>query len=155
MKKRLISVLIAVVFLMVMFAACSDEPQEVKVVGYDTSNSSASNIKAVRATGVGSLVIVTWDAAENASNYNLYVKQEGKKTITDASSNYKGNGFSYGADGIANTPNTDVDKWTAIVNLANDIYPAGSSFRIGVRATVIGNGDLSANGIKWSEPVIK
>jgi hypothetical protein len=143
MKKRLISVLIAVVFLMVMFAACSDDPQEVKIVG-TSSSSSASNVNAVL-TGDKESAILTWDAAQNAYEYDICVQQEGKKTVERASGSAS-NEYTYNASGVGSA-NLDVDKWAAKISVR---YYTTGKYRFGVIANVVGGSVANSSDIKWS-----
>jgi hypothetical protein len=157
MKKRLISVLIAVVFLMVMFAACSDEPQEVKVVGQSMSNPTVNSVTVVKSNDNKS-VILTWDAVENGTAYTVYWQREGKKTVerigsevydySDSPLKFIGWWKTYNA-ALVSSDNTDQDKWTAVYTF-NTATPS-AKYRFGISASVVGAGSLNTTSIKWSE----
>jgi hypothetical protein len=143
MKKRLISAVIAAVVLMFLLAAC-DEPQEVKIVGYAQSET----VEKVTATQTinRAYITVTWDAITNGSSYNVYVQQEGKKSM-----NYIGNGQNnsiYGGVDGTSIPNTDLDKWS--YNISNSLTYIGKSLRFGVAAND-SNPNHAISDIVWSE----
>ena len=136
MKKGLIGVAIAIVVLMVLFTACDKdkEPQDVNLVGF----SKAQSVAFVTATQIGSnyYVLVSWDAVENGSNYDLYYKQEGKKTVNNyyAGTGSRGVGpqnrytittssiTSSTIPQISTTANTDIDKWSAVIDVQYNTY---------------------------------
>ncbi|GHU37191.1 hypothetical protein FACS1894172_20540 [Spirochaetia bacterium] len=128
-----------------VLAGCDDGGvQEVKVVT-DKANAVAAVTATLTSDDLG--VIISWDAVDNAYDYNIYYQQEGKKTIQSFSS-YAQNAKTYDpADGTEIT-NTDVDKWSVLAELNSRISLISSKkYRFGVQVT-----DFSYNDsdIVWS-----
>jgi hypothetical protein len=145
MKKKLIGVLIAVVFLMVMFATCSDEPQEVKVVGYDVN---ASEVASVTVETSKDYVLITWDGVENGTGYTVYYQKEKTKTVTQL-----GGGWHYRSYDVTTGTSTkdtdpDPDKWSYLAG-TNKFHVTGN-YRFGVQ-TIDADPAHRSSGIKWSD----
>jgi ABC-type antimicrobial peptide transport system permease subunit len=160
MKKRLISVLIAVVFLMVMFAACSDEPQEVNIADYSASGPSVGKVEAKVGTNLKK-VIVTWEAANNATGYNVYYQKEGVKAPSSIGSGlnnyytYDGNGDQTYASGSP-VYNTDPNKWTAIFDIPTTTNPytfTSGKYKFGVQVKEVIGDAYNYFPVKWSDPI--
>jgi hypothetical protein len=108
------------------------------------------NVKAVLTTGG---VVLTWDAAENASSYSFYYQPEGKTTpipLTNIDNSWS---TTYNASGAENPlPDTDVDTWSALIPIAKvaQIKTAvgGVKIHYGIRAYSI---DSRQSDIVWSE----
>jgi hypothetical protein len=147
---------------------CGDPLQEGGTVklSYDKTPAVAK-VTAVKTTGNVSGtgikgVILTWDAVEEdvTVRYQVYVKQDGKKTIR-ALGDYDGdwdtgpNSFvTYDPANGAETANVNVDSWTALVPLYPNRFVSGNSYRFGVRTGADAN-DKSPSDIKWADEIIK
>ena len=160
MKKRLISMALIALFLMVIFSACDD--LEVTVIRNQASAPSKVEAKTV---GNNNWVVVTWPAAKDAIYYDVYIQKKGTKTISKRTDNDAPNDVSptneVSYSGSAQTPyyteerNTDPDKWTVLIDVAksSDAYAGGvyggSEFRFGVSA-ITADENLAKSNIKWS-----
>jgi hypothetical protein len=94
-------------------------------------------------------VIVSWDAAENASGYQLYVQQEDKKTIESNIGTPQNNNTYASSDG-APSVNTDPDKWSALVQLQPGTVQSGKKYRFGVQTNPIQQSYIPSD-IVWSD----
>ena len=151
---------IVVLACMVLFVGCSNEPQEVNIANWDALNGrgpAATSVSAQKTTN-GTYVIITWGAAENAYDYELYIKEEGKKTIMRVYS-YSGSSViippqwssKFNPDG-STTDNSDIDAWSARITIGSSgggSLVAGKTYRFGIRAS----GPDSSSSIVWSSPI--
>jgi hypothetical protein len=139
---------------MVMFAACSDEPQEVKIVGYDVK---ASKVASVTVETSNDYILITWDAVENGTDYYIYDQKEKSKTVSTL---YNGNNITNNLEGPDNygsfnsstgvwTNGTDPDKWSFLIHISWFTGYNGS-YRFGVQ-TIDADPNKSASDIKWSD----
>jgi hypothetical protein len=144
---------------------CSDPLQEggkVKI-DYDTA-SGVDNLTATKTTGnltseTHKGVILTWNAvdADVPVGYQVYVQQDGKKTIanTGLTGSY---GLTYdAADGDPSyvaAADRDIDSWTELVPLSATYgFVSGKSYRLGVRTTT-SSGIVQGSDIVWADTVI-
>jgi len=146
MKKRLIGAVLTAVVLMVLFAACSNDPQEVSVVSMKQAD-APSNVKAVQTTDK-QYVIVTWDAAQNGVSYGVYAQLEGKKTVFSVGG-YAQNYYTYSTKDGDTSTNDDIDKWSLRYRLysLDDLI---GSVRFGVIAEDI-DATSQFSGVSWTD----
>ena len=156
MKKRLIGAVLSAVVLMILFTACSDDTQEVRIVGYaqaDTVSRVSVEQTSITYNNAIRYVIITWDAIENGTDYTVYVKQDGKKSIVSLGSGT--NAYSYSTADGSSTNNYDFDKWSLRIK-ASDIVGTGSyissSYRFGVSASD-SNPNHTYSDIVWSDTI--
>jgi len=164
MKKRIIGAVIAAVVMMLLFAACSDEPQ---LVAWE----KAEKVAKVDVTQISGFyfVIISWDAAKNGTGYDVYAQQKDTKTLI--SCGYGQNKLTYrvGSTGtpltsIDSIDNTEIDKWSKCIAVQYTyIYGTGGSattytrgdlppgtYRFGVQTrTALTN--TNPSDIKWSD----
>jgi hypothetical protein len=148
MKDKWLMVTLAALLVCGMaFTACENGVQDVKMV-LDQANKVAS-VTAVTGTN---LVIVSWDAAEDAGGYQLFYREEGKKTVQQISGGIGNpqNAVTYGADGTS-IPNTDPDKWSALVSPV--LAGTGRSLRFGIRTSPLQSGNITYSDIEWSNVI--
>jgi fibronectin type 3 domain-containing protein len=141
MKKGLICAVIAAVVLMVLFPACG--PSEVKVVELAKS-SAPSNVSATFATAAGiKTLTIKWEAADNATGYDVYAQKDGERDIfTDVS------GYSVTKSGNVYTA-VLADSYGYIFTTLGDLPPA--KYRFGVIAE--GYSSMQPSDIVWSDYV--
>jgi len=177
MKKRILGAVIAAVVMMLLFAACSDEPQ---LIAYET----ASKVSSVSATQFGSnyYVVVSWSAAKDGSGYRVFAQQSGTKSIIDCDYGQNISVYSPKIAGITGgptvgnpssyldtQPNTDPDAWSKLIRVQYTVTSGNSSGGGTITSTI--NGDLPSgiwrfgvqtvspypnttySDIKWSEYV--
>jgi hypothetical protein len=97
--------------------------------------------------------VVTWTAASDGIYYELFVREEGKTTISSLA--LSGNsGVSYTSSTSSTTYTGNPDGWAAKGNVTTSAtgIQAGNKVRIGVRTEPV---DYASNPsqIVWSEPV--
>jgi len=152
MNKKIIGAVIAAVVLIVAFAACSDEPQEVNVVDYDYQG-NAKQVAAVNVAQVDSNynLILTWEAAQDGTGYDVYCQKEGTKTVKQLNGMGPTNEGSFSANtpavnqkgpaGLKWTDNkTNPDNWTFAIAVQ---YTETTTYGTGVGA--ISNSQLRGN----------
>jgi hypothetical protein len=158
-SKFFVSVLL--IFVSVSFITCGGD--------------SPKMVKEVKVTAVGiDYYILTWEAkGKNVLDYEVFAKQKDKSSIFQVAAGISDLSGSIDLDGnpsiateklaggivtnqvtfvsLANTftfaPNTDVDKWNALVSTIN-IVPVSGKYYLGVR-TISTSADYS--DIKWSK----
>jgi len=160
--KRIFAAAIAAMTVLAFFAGCDTEPQDVKVVG--TAKAAAPSNVTAEQTLDKEKILVKWVAAKDASGYDIYVQEEGKKTqstITyDGSNVYATNSyvFSSANGNYVSGGNPDVDNWSCIfdvrrisnkVDSTGNQIPAGK-YRFGVTAYNTTPGQTNSD-IKWSD----
>ena len=164
MKRKMIGVAVAAVVLMAFFAACDNGAQDVKTIGYLVAD-APTGVKAAQTTDKN-YVIITWDAVQNGTGYTVYWQLDGKKTITQLFSggSYSGNSnsFTYAVADGKESPNSDVDKWSGLLEI-DPTYKIGDTefkspylgkIRFGVRANVLvpGSGSTgNTSDVVWSD----
>jgi len=123
MKKRLMSAVIAAVVLMALFAACGDEVQTV-------ANETAKQVGTITVTQLAKnyYVVVSWDAVEGGTGYQVYVQVEGKNNILNGYNDYNGdyqNFWGWNQVAISNeTPESENIKYTPNISaLDNFVLP--------------------------------
>jgi len=151
MKKRLYFAAVAATALLVIFASCNNDPQEVKIAGQATAG-GPSKVTAVQLNDKSG-TIVSWEAAQNAVDYNVYWQLKDKKTINIANSAEATNRYIYSVAG-GQTLNADSDKWNAFVDYAGSLQVG--QVRFGVQAMVITPGGAlegmgQVSDIVWSD----
>jgi len=153
MKRKLIGAALAAVVLMILFAACSDEPQ---LVAWQPAKSVAAVTP--EQTTDKYYVLIKWDAIEDGTNYQVYVQEEGKKTVYQFGGGQNSNIYSP-TTGFPSIPNTDRDKWSKIISVEYTItgttytdgeLPNGKKYRFGVVTEDI-KPSHSSSEIKWSD----
>jgi len=162
MKKRLMSAVIAAVVLMALFAACGEEVQTV-------ASETANQVGDITVTQLAKncYVLISWDAVEDGTGYQVYCQQEGKKSVIELDWGWQWNTITN------NDPEdeyldykaiTDPDKWCYPAQVkrkrldgpASDPYisyigkvPTGR-VRFGVQ-TYTANPNKAQSEIKWSD----
>jgi len=167
MKKRILGAVIAAVVMMLLFAACSDEPQ---LIAYET----ADKVSAVNVAQIGSnyFVIVSWSAAKDGSGYRVYAQQSGTKSIIDCGWGQNEDVYSSKAGTVGSPysyldtkPNIGaIDSWSKCIEVQYQVtygtgilatseidgdLPSGS-WRFGVQ-TVSPYPNTANSDIKWSD----
>jgi hypothetical protein len=118
-------------------------------------------------TSTHNYIIVTWDAADNAGGYYIYVRQEGKKTITEVyESGYYGSSM---AGGITHkipkdlstsypvsTEIDDSDKWSGYFSISsiNSTTKTGTKYQIGIRTFPMDSVNTTYSDIVWSATLV-
>jgi hypothetical protein len=100
----------------------------------------------------GKYLILSWDAVDHASGYNVYANQRNKKTIDGYSIIDTTNRWTYKIDGTEEV-NNDTDKWNVKIPLTATTFGAElKDIRIGVQteAANYGDYDRANSGIAWS-----
>jgi len=165
MKKNFIGAAAAAVVLMVLFAACDNEPQEVKLVGYPL----AAQVSSVTVTQTSNKyhIIVSWDAIKDGNGYKVYYQQEDKNTVDSFGAAQ--NDFTYPSASTVSgtyayldnlTANDDVDKWSAAISVkftytsygltyTRGTLPPGT-YRFGVQSSDTDPNHKDSD-IKWSD----
>jgi len=161
MKKRLIGIALIAVVMMVMFAACSDE-----TVIVSPTAGKPSDVKA-RQSADNKFVIITWTAAKDAYDHNVYGQQVGMNTVSeyyDSSyydtviTNKKKILLDNNPGGPTYIENTDPDAWIAVIPViaasyagGNDIT-SGKTFKFGVQASPSKPNQVES-GVAWAAPL--
>jgi hypothetical protein len=133
-------------------SGCENKILDVKPV-YDKANAVAS-VTAVQTTNPTTYVIVSWDAVENGGDYEVYIKQEGAKTVSYFG--YGQNDDTYApADGTV-TPNANPDKWSFCDTIENSPLRTGKSYYFGVKTSPLNFGpNDTASDITWITTALK
>jgi hypothetical protein len=143
MKNKLFLVVmvgIMVSAFLVLLPGCSD-PQDVKIVP-DKAN-RVDKVTVLQTTDLnGRIVMISWDAVDDASTYYVYMQGEGKKSIT-----YLGSGSS-GSVGV------DTYSYTyRVPSLSSLTVFVPGLYRFGVKTVPISNYQTDSD-IRWSEDYI-
>jgi hypothetical protein len=129
--------------------ACDNGVQDVKQT-YDKANAVAS--VTARQTDNKAYVVVSWDAVEDAGDYEVFYRQQNVKTVDE----YGNGGQYYNTYAPANgneTNNDNPDKWSARISV-NNYLTTGKSYEFGVRTSPFTqNGHTTYSNIVWSSPV--
>ncbi|GHV91053.1 hypothetical protein AGMMS50268_15560 [Spirochaetia bacterium] len=143
------------------FAGCQNGTQEVTgTVGvHDAFAGAGPTVPVVTKSSSPRNVLVRWDAAEGASSYSVYFREEGKKTITAVAGTGVTNASTYALDG-GSAPNSAYDSWNERLsfvasgtNNSTQIIE-GRTYRFGVQALRAGNGGMNVySSIVWSDPI--
>ena len=147
-KMSLVGMLVVVLTLGVVFTACENEPQEVKIVL--TKANAVSKVMAINTSSATSSyysyqATLSWDAVGDVSDYEVFVQEQEKKTIGELSVNIT-------------SSLTDIDKKTATVSLGSGTSSTpsllGKSYRFGVRTTPLSSSvNTTYSDIVWSDYV--
>ena len=160
---------IMVSVLVLLFIGCDDGKQGVQDVNTVWQRADPpTDFTAVRATNGN--VVFTWTAAANASGYNYYYQQEGKKTISGFNNNSYGTGrgfiYDIAGDGTGTNPSPyDSDRWSALLitsnsnipsgwsNMNYQSFPTGVRFRFGIRTSglLVQSTNGGGSDIVWSD----
>ncbi|GHV32940.1 hypothetical protein AGMMS4952_24280 [Spirochaetia bacterium] len=114
-------------------------------------------------TSIHNYIIVTWDAVDNAGGYDIYVRQEGKKTITAVNeSGYYGSTMAGGVtyevpkdlndNSLVTTQIDDSDKWSGYFSVSNisSTTKAGIKYQVGIQTFPFGMVNTTYSDIVWS-----
>lgn len=136
----------------VLFAACSNVTQvEGTVSTKESKASTVENVAAVK-TGNGLYVIVTWDAAEDATSYRVVYQEKDKKTLQWASDNAS-NSSIYSTNDGSTEDNTDIDKWSKRITIGtrDSTFRVGITYRFGVMAESSIDNTTGNSDIVWTD----
>jgi hypothetical protein len=155
MKNKLFLMGMVSLLLAIVLMGCDEATQIEGDVGIKTTK--AAQVAKVDAdlTTNKTYIIVKFDAVANASSYELYVGQDGKKTIESSSSHDSSPSWEYtfaDADG-SYTLNTDIDKFaTRIPVTMFPVQTAGTKYKFGISTLPFGNSvSAVASDIVWSD----
>lgn len=148
MKNKFLMVTVLFFAALVLFVSCED----VQKVELQYSKAKKVDFTVTR-IGTTDRYILRWDAVDNAYGYEIYIKQDGKKSFE-----YVDDGDFGIVDDNGNESTTafDSDKWYYIADL-DTLYgsmglPAGTySGCLGVRTMPFGN--KIPSDIVWSDPI--
>jgi hypothetical protein len=158
-NKLVVAALAALLVCGLAFTACENGVQDVKIA-YDKANAVAG-VTAVLTTGATAsgdrAVIVSWDAAEDANGYRLFVREGDKKTVQQINSgggsgNYPQNYVVYALADGSTTSNTDPDKWSALVSISGSAS-TGKSYTFGIQTSPLTQGSVTYSDIVWSNAI--
>jgi hypothetical protein len=137
---------------------CSDPLQEGGKVKVDYDRlSTVGDITVGPTTETPNKVIASWKAVEDASGYNIFLQEEGKKTIIAVPGATPRSLVPYKADGTDDTDSKEVDNWYVKFSFPTDKTVEGNKYFVGVQAvspTSKEAGGVSNSDIKWSEKTV-
>jgi hypothetical protein len=138
-----------------VLAGCDNGAQEIEgSVGLNNNKAPQVGTVTVTKTQDGQYYIVSWDAVAGRVSYEVWAKQDTKKTIINT--NISGqNTYTYDARSGEEIPNNDLDKFSAKIGTLGVQYGAGSyslgvvtSYKNGVVNTAAADSD-----VKWAAPI--
>jgi hypothetical protein len=140
MKNKFFILALLALLIPVIFTGCGgDNPKIVKEVKVSPINGNYG-------------YVLTWDAVgKNVAGYEVYAKQEDKSTANPVA--YGQNFVSYNSN-MDPSPNSDADKWTAIVfsSPVTTSYTITSDFYFGVRTI---STETKYSNIRWTKDKYK
>ncbi|MDR2535415.1 MAG: hypothetical protein LBD29_05205 [Treponema sp.] len=150
-NKKILGMSAAVLAFGLVFLGCNDVQEVEGGVSITKSQVATPAITEAKTTD-NKYLIISWDAVDNASGYQVSMNQKDKKAIGRLSGITPTNARIYKIDGSSSV-NSDSDKWNVKIPLSGAFGATLQEYRYGITAFAGGYDGLDwyNSGIAWGE----